>query len=92
MAESTSIKLQDGLKERLRIVAEREQRTANKLMNEAIAEYVDRKERRAAYLAEIEERYREMRETGLRITQEEADEWLDALLRGEDPPLPEAHT
>ncbi len=92
MAESTSIKLQDGLRERLRVVADREQRTANKLMNEAIAEYVDRKERRAAYLAEIEERYREMRETGLHVTQDEADAFIDALLRGEAPPLPKPHS
>ena len=91
MSESTSIKLQDGLKERIRTIAEREQRTANKLMNEAISQYVDRKERRAAYVAEVDERYREMRETGLRITQEEADKWLDALLRGENPPLPKPH-
>ena len=92
MSNSTSIKLQDGLKERIRVVAEREQRTANKLMNEAISEYVDRKERRAAYVAEVDERYREIRETGLHITQEEADEWLDALLRGENLPLPKPHS
>jgi predicted transcriptional regulator len=92
MAESTSIKLQDGLRERIRAVAASEQRTPNKLMNDAISEYVDRKERRAAYLAEIEERHREMRETGLHVTQEEADRYIDALLRGENPPLPKPHT
>jgi predicted transcriptional regulator len=92
MSKSTSIKLRDGLDERLRAVAEREHLTANKLMNEAISEYVDRKERRAAYLAEVEERYREMRETGLHVTQEDADQWIDGLLRGENPPLPKPHT
>ena len=91
MSDSTSIKLQDGLKERVRALAERESRTANRLMNEAISEYVDRKERRAAYLAELDERYREMRETGLHVTQEEADQWIDGLLRGENPPLPKPH-
>lgn len=92
MAHSTSVKLVDGLKERIQTIAEREQRTANKLMNEAISEYVDRKERRAAYLAEVEKRHRELRDSGLHVTQEEADRWIEGLLRGEGPPLPRPHT
>ena len=92
MSESTSIKLQDGLKERVREVASREGTTANRVMNEAILDFVGRKERRAAYLAEIEDRHREFRETGLHVTQEEVEAWVEALLRGEDPPLPEPHT
>lgn len=92
MSESTSIKLADGLKDRVRAIAEREKRTANRLMNDAIAEYVDRKERRAAYLAEIEARHRELRETGLHVTQEEMENWMDKLLRGEDAPPPVPHS
>lgn len=92
MASSTSIKLVDGLKERVQAIAERESRTANKLMNDAITEYVDRKERRAAYLAEIGARHRELRETGLHISQADADQWLDSLLRGERRPLPKPHS
>jgi predicted transcriptional regulator len=91
MSDSTSIKLETGLKARVRAVADREHRTANKIMNEAISDYVARKERRAAYLAEVDERHREMRETGLHITQEQADDWIEALLRGENPPLPKPH-
>lgn len=89
MSDSTSIKLDDGLKQRVRAIAEKESRTPNRLMNEAIREYVDRKERRAVYLAEVEERYREYRETGLHLTQQEADDYIDSLLRGENPELPE---
>lgn len=44
------------------------------------------------YRAEVERRYRHMRETGLHITQQEADDWINKLLNGEDPPLPEEHT
>jgi predicted transcriptional regulator len=91
MAESTSIKLADGLKERIQAIAARERTSANRAMNEAITDYVERKERRAAYLAEVEERYRQLRETGLHLSQEEADKWIEQLLRGENPPLPKPH-
>jgi predicted transcriptional regulator len=92
MAHSTSVKLDEGLRDRLRSIAVREGSTPNRLMNEAINEFVDRKERRTAYLAEVNARYEEYRETGLHLTEDEVDEWLDALLRGEDPPIPEPHT
>ena len=49
-------------------------------------------ETRAEYLAEAERRYRHMRETGLHVTQAEAEEWIEKLLRGENPPLPKEHT
>ncbi|MEP7241637.1 MAG: hypothetical protein ABI697_12195 [Devosia sp.] len=88
MAESTSIKLEDGLKARVHALAEREDRTANKVMNEAIADYVARRERRLAYLAEVEARHRDMRDAGVHITEKQADEWIESLLRGENPPLP----
>ena len=92
MAQSTSIKLDDGLRDRLRTIAAREGSTPNRLMNEAIGELVDRKERRAAFLAEVKSRWEDYQESGLHLTQEEVDEWLDGLLRGEDPPIPEPHT
>jgi predicted transcriptional regulator len=92
MAHSTSIKLDEGLRDRLRSIAAREGSTPNRLMNEAINEFVDRKERRATYLAEVNARHEEYQRTGLHLTEGEVDEWLDALLRGEDPPIPEPHT
>ncbi|HWV01176.1 MAG TPA: CopG family transcriptional regulator [Devosia sp.] len=91
MAQSTSIKLRDGLKDRLRAIADDDERSVNWLMNTVLEEYADRREQRKAYLAEVERRHREYRETGLHLTQEEADTWIDGLLRGEDPPIPEPH-
>ena len=92
MAQSTSIKLNDGLREKLRVIATREGSTANRLMNEAIEDFVEKKERRAAYLREVEARHQDFVETGLHLTQNEVDVWIDGLLRGEDPPIPEPHT
>ncbi len=92
MAQSTSIKLDDGLRDRLRAIAEREGSTPNRLMNEAISSFVEKRERRAAFLAEAERRHQEYLDTGLHLTGAEVDRWIESLLRGEDPPIPEAHT
>jgi predicted transcriptional regulator len=83
VAESTSIKLKDGLRDRVRALAADGQRSPNQLMNEAIAEYVDRAERRKAFLAEAEARWIEYKQTGDRISLEEAEELLDGLLIGQ---------
>jgi len=93
MAVTTSIKLDDDLRDRLRAVASDRQRSVNRLMNEALREFVDRAERRAQFLREAEEAHRDYLETGLHVTQAEMDVWFDAIARGEEnPPLPEPHT
>ena len=88
MAQSTSIKLKDGYRERLRVLAADRDTTPNQLMNDAILEYVERAERRAAFLKEARERWDEYKLTGERISREEAEDWIDRLLAGEDPALP----
>jgi predicted transcriptional regulator len=92
MSEASSIKLVNGLKDRLRAIAESRQRSVNGLMNDVLLEFADRAERRATFLREAQEAHREYRETGLHVTREEMDTWFDAVARGEDPPLPEPHT
>jgi predicted transcriptional regulator len=42
MAESTSIKLRDGMRERLKTVAGKKNRTPNWVMREAIEKYLTR--------------------------------------------------
>lgn len=90
MSDSTSIKLRDGYRERIRALAEARNRTPNQLMNEAISEYVERAERRAAFLAEAEARWVEYKETGERISLEEAEKLLDGLLLGQIPTVPDS--
>ena len=49
MTSATSIKLDDELKGRVRHLAEARRRTAHWIMREAIAQYVEREERREAF-------------------------------------------
>ena len=92
MAVTTSIKLDDDLRDRLRAVANDRQISVNRLMNGALREFVELAELRAKFLREAEEAHRDYLETGFHVTQEEMDVWFDAVARGEDPPLPEPHT
>ena len=85
MSDSTSVKLRDGLRERIRVLAADANRTPNQLMNEALLEYVERHEHRAAFLAEAEARWTEYKETGERIPLGEAEQMLDALLLNQIP-------
>jgi predicted transcriptional regulator len=91
MAVTTSIKLDDDLRDRLRAVAKDRQLSVNRLMNGALRDFVERAELRAAFLREAEEAHRDYLETGLHVTQEEMDVWFDAVARGEDSPMPEPH-
>jgi predicted transcriptional regulator len=92
MADSTSIKLRDGLRDRIRTLADNQNRSPNQLMNDALADYVERAEKRAAFLQEAEGAHREYLETGLHVTQQEMDAWFQKIQEGEDPPLPKPHT
>ena len=88
MSESTSIKLRDGYRDRLKAIADRKDVTQSQLINEAVLEYVERAEKRYAFLEEARERWEQYKLTGERISLDEAEDWIDQLLAGGDPPLP----
>jgi predicted transcriptional regulator len=88
MSQSTSIKLVDGLKDRIKAIAEDDRRSVNWLMNQALSEYADRRERRKAYLAGLRESHDEFEETGLHLTQDQVEEWMAKRAAGEPAPMP----
>lgn len=91
MSKSTSVKLKDGYNERLKAMAESKQRSANWLLNEAVGRYLDHEESEAELRAEVLRRHREMAETGIHVTHEEALDWLRRRASGEDVPVPKGH-
>ena len=90
MSESTSIKLRAGTRDRLKALAVGRDTTPNQLMNEAILQYVERAEKRMAFLKEVRERWENYKLTGERVTLDEAEAWIDQLLAGDDPDIPPA--
>ncbi|PRB80860.1 CopG family ribbon-helix-helix protein [Pseudomonas sp. MYb185] len=84
MATATSIKLDDELKGRVQHLAEARRRTSHWIMREAIAQYVEREEKREALKQDALRAWEDYQRTGLHLTLEEADAWLAKLEDGED--------
>ena len=91
MATATSIKLDDALKGRVRHLADARRRSSHWIMREAIAQYVEREEKRESFKQDALRAWDEYQQTGLHLTLEEADAWLTKLEAGEDADLPKCH-
>ena len=91
MAAPTSIKLDDALKGRVQNLAEARRRSSHWIMREAIAQYVEREEKREAFKQEAIRAWEEYQQTGLHVTLEEADAWLAKLEAGENAEPPKCH-
>lgn len=91
MASATSIKLDDDMKGRVRHLAEARKRTSHWIMREAIAQYVEREEKRETLRCNTLQAWEEFKETGLHATVEEVDQWLETWGTEDELPAPECH-
>lgn len=87
----TTIKLDTDTKERMKRLAEARHRTPHWLILDAIRQYVDREEKREAFRQDGIRAWDEYQATGLHVTQDEADAWLDKLEAGQDVEPPACH-
>ena len=90
-ARPVAIKLDEDTKDRVKRLAEARQRTPHWLMREAIAQYVDREEKREAFRQDTLKAWANFRDTGLHVTADEADAWLAQLEDGKDVDPPTCH-
>ncbi|KVL37170.1 CopG family ribbon-helix-helix protein [Burkholderia sp. MSMB1835] len=88
---ATSIKLDPTLQERVRHLAEQRRRTPHWIMREAIAQYVAREEKRESFKQEAMQAWADYQSTGLHVTHEEMDAYLEKLEAGEAAEPPECH-
>jgi predicted transcriptional regulator len=79
-----SIKLRADLKARVDAVAAATDRTAHKLMQDAIEAFVEREERDRALREEAMAIHEHYAMTGLHVSEERAETWLDQLEAGHD--------
>ena len=84
--------LSEDLEKRLQRMAARQQVPPTELVNMAVRMLLEHSETEDEWLAELQDRSREYRETGLHLTQEEVSDWVRKVARGERPPRPKAHT
>jgi len=88
---TTSLKIAASLHRRVENLASERQQTPASVMSEAIEQYVERREKREQFLEEGVAAWVDYKATGLHITGDEVDEWLNKLDAGEDAELPECH-
>lgn len=91
MASPTSLKLDDKMKERVQHLANSRKRTSHWIMREAIAQYVEREEKREALQRDTLQAWEEFQETGLHATAEGVDRWLASWGTEDELPAPECH-
>jgi predicted transcriptional regulator len=84
-----SIKLDETDQARLASLAEARQRSSHFLMREAIAEYLEREDKRAAFIGEAEAAWEHYQATGEHVTLDEIDAWANRLESEPDLPAPQ---
>jgi predicted transcriptional regulator len=88
---TTSLKLDDETKGRVKQLAVARRRSAHWIMREAIAQYLEREEKHEQFRQAATEAWNDYRTTGLHVTANEADAWLARLEDGEEIEPPECH-
>jgi predicted transcriptional regulator len=86
-----SLKLDPATEARLRRLADARGKPPQGLMRDAIDQYLDREERRERMLQDGLDAWNEYQASGMHVTAEEADAWLERLENGEDSEPPQPH-
>jgi predicted transcriptional regulator len=86
---AVSVKLTAQEKDRLTLVARKTKRSAHFHMREAFLEYLERKEKRLAFVEEAETALKDYHETGLYISGDAMEKWARSG-GGKLPPLEKA--
>ena len=77
-----SVKLGTQERQRLIALATARKRSPHYLMREAVAEYLGREEAREAFRLEAARSWRDYEESGLHLTHEDVDAWVESLGTG----------
>ena len=86
-----AVKLDPGIHARIQDLTRNRDRSTHYLMREAIAQYVDREERREALRSDALKAWEAYQLSGKHVTHDEADQWMSQLEMGHDPKPPECH-
>ncbi|EYU17066.1 CopG family ribbon-helix-helix protein [Photorhabdus aegyptia] len=89
--QTITLRLDEGLKTRIKALADTQGISAHSLMVRSIESEIDTLEARQQFLRDAENAWLEYEATGLHLTGSELCNWLDAIIRGEDKEPPECH-
>ena len=86
-----SLRVDPALRDRIKAIALQRKRSAHALIQEAVREFVEHQEAKDRWNREAIEAYNDYRSTGLHITHEELDTWLDNWGTDKDGVAPQCH-
>lgn len=92
VARPMSVKLDPDTRARLERLAQTRRRTPHWMLREAVAQYVEREEKRDAFRQDTIKAWEEFQSSGLHATASEADAWLAQLGDGNDIEPPECQS
>lgn len=87
---TTTIRIDDDLKSRVAVAAERAGKTAHAFIVDAIARTVEQAELEAAFRQAADDRWTTLMATEKAVAWPDAQAWLEARARGEQPRRPTA--
>jgi predicted transcriptional regulator len=88
---ATSIKLDDGLKNRIQNLANLRSRSPHWIMREAITDYVNREEAKENFKQEALNSWKAYQETGQHLTGQEVRDWLTTWGTDQEVDRPKCH-
>ena len=91
MQTATAVRLDAGIKDRLKKLAEARDKTPHKMMQIAVKEYVEREESREIFKQEAIASYQHYKETGLHVTGDEVINWVSTWGSDKVLPVPALH-
>lgn len=86
-----SIEISEDLDLRIQHLAEARRLSPRRVLQDAVEQYVEREEKRQAFLQDAAEAWNDFQRTGLHVTGEEVEAWLSKLEAGEDIEPPKCH-
>jgi len=86
-----AVKLDQDTRDRLKRLADAKDRSTHWMLREAVAQFVEREEKREAFRQAGLQAWQEYQATGKHVTHDEADAWLAKLEAGEVAAAPECH-
>jgi predicted transcriptional regulator len=91
IAMVVAVRIDEEMKARLDALAAQQKRTPSALMREAIEQYLDREAGRDRFLQEALASWTHYKETGLHITEDELNKWLDTWGTDKEADPPQCH-
>lgn len=86
-----AVKLDQATRDRLKRLADAKDRSTHWMLREAVAQFVEREEKREVFRQAGLQAWAEYQATGQHVTHDEADAWLAKLEAGAAAAAPECH-